>query len=107
MLAYQEDQLSARDEVSLKRNVFDRIDPVTIQKYQTESEDMSVRDRLDHLKHEKERLQGKNEAESSVVPSTSSEQPARTSGPTPYLRQRLPEAVEAERRRNSSKNGPL
>jgi len=98
--AYQADQLSGRDELTLKRNVFDRLDAESISKYESSKHEMTIREKLDHLKHERERMGGNTDSNhpSPQVP-TQSATDATLHQKTGSQRQRLPEAIEAERRR--------
>lgn len=88
--------------------MFDRLDPEEIKNFEASKHDSETRERLEHLHIEKERVQSPNATSneeyhaSSSSPSHLSANTHKTHGPTPYLRQRLPEAIEAERRRNES-----
>jgi hypothetical protein len=105
MSAYQHSHLSSKEEVSLKRNILDNIRLDEIRKYEQSQSDMTTRDKLDHLKHERERLRVPPSEPTPVSPTAPppdhapSTPRSRTNGPTPYLHRRLPEAVEAEKRR--------
>lgn len=98
----------------LRLNILDRLDVAGVQAYEAEKRDLSLRDKLEHLKSEKERAMkaiGIN-TPSTDNPSTPEVPPAeipahtapKLSGPTPYLHKRLPEAIEAERKRNEAKS---
>lgn len=109
MLAHDAGRLSYEEDNLLRENVMHKLDTGAVYKHEAEKHDMSIRDRLEHLKSEQERTKSSSltSATDGSTPSSSST-PAivHPSGPTPYLRQRLPEAVEAERRRTSSAPEP-
>ena len=106
MRAYDADLLTSKEIALLRVNVFEKLDAKAIQKQELEKHDLSVKDRIEHLKNEQQRLHGSKPSEASVAepvhhtPPSSHSQSTRPTGRTPYLGQRLPEAVEAERRRS-------
>lgn len=108
MLARDAGRLTFNEENLLRENVLHKLNTTAIYQQEAEKHDMSIRDRLEQLKSEQERTKEYSPApaaESSQAPSypPSSTTPViHPTGPTPYLRQRLPEAVEAERRRTAS-----
>lgn len=104
MKGWDQSRLTAEQDRLLRVNIFEHLDSKAIYKLESEKHDMTIRDRLEHLKNEQERTGSEsptaaNEAVQGPTPTSPSV--ATPSGPTPYLRQRLPEAVEAERRRTN------
>ena len=105
MLAEVNNELSARDQLSLRRNIFEKLSSDVILKQEIQRQEMTAKDKIEHLKNERERL-----SKTQPKPSSSSPQsPASAPSDTPTTskpshtspRQRLPEAIEAERRRGA------
>lgn len=109
MQGYVSERLTGKDMVSLRRNVFNKLDADAIVKHEQAKRDLTAREKLEHLQHEKELISGKKRKSEPQGAASTHEAASTTlegtSPPAVIHRPRLPEAVEAERRRAAAKEG--